>query len=61
MGLGEATAIFCNIYLSDSTVEEKKLAIRTVIDMETHNGITKQEFINALDWLYEATVESQGD
>lgn len=52
MNLGEATAIFCNIHLSERTVEEKKQAIRIVLDMETHNGITKQEVLNALDWLY---------
>lgn len=56
MKIGKATAIFQNIFLSDESVEEKKLAIRTVLDMETHNGITKQEILNALEWLYENTV-----
>lgn len=56
MNIGEATAIFCNIYLSDSTVEEKRGAIKTVLDMETHNGITKQEIINALDWSHQNTA-----
>lgn len=29
------------------------MAIETVLGMEPHNGITKQEFINALGWLME--------
>jgi len=56
MNLGEAVAVFRNIYLSDRTVEEKKLAIKTVIEMETHNSITKQEILNALQWLYQTTT-----
>ena len=51
MELGKATAIFRNIYLSEESEENKKLAIKTVVDMETHNGITKREILNALDWL----------
>lgn len=56
MNLGEAVAIFRNIHLNDRAVEEKKRAIRTVIEMETHNGITKQEILNALQWLYQNTA-----
>ncbi len=47
----EAKAIFWNIYNSEESDEEKIAAIKAVIGMETHNGISKQEFINALDWL----------
>ncbi len=47
----KARAIFQNIYSSEETTEEKENAIRKVIGMETHNSFTKQEFINALDWL----------
>lgn len=32
---------------------DKRMAIETVLGMEPHNGITKQEFINALGWLME--------
>lgn len=53
MELGKATAIFRNIYNSEESAVEKILAIRTVCEMETHNGITKQEFLNALNWLVE--------
>lgn len=57
MNLGEACAIFQSIHKSERTEEEKKQAIRTVIDMETHNGITKQEILNALAWLMETIDE----
>lgn len=51
MNLGEAVTIFTNIHNSKRTSDEKKQAIKIVVDMETHNGITKQEILNALDWL----------
>lgn len=51
MNLGEAVAIFRNIYNSEKTPAKKKQAIKIVVDMETHNSITKQEILNALDWL----------
>lgn len=57
MNLGEATAIFKNIYNSERTPAEKKQAIKTVVAMDTHNGITKQEILNALDWLYNNMME----
>lgn len=57
MNMWKAVAIFQNIYNSEVTTEEKKLAIKTVLDMETHNSITKQEILNALDWLYEELVD----
>ena len=53
MGLGEAVAIFKNIDLSKRKEGDKRMAIETVLGMETHNGITKQEFINAVCWLME--------
>lgn len=60
MKLGEAVAIFQNIHNSDREVWEKKIAIRIVLEMETHNGITKQEILNALDWLYQITNAGKG-
>lgn len=51
MNIGQAVAIFQNIYKSDIEDKEKFEAIKTVLNMETHNGITKQEFINALDYV----------
>lgn len=52
MVLGEAIAIFNNIEDSERTVEEKREAIRMVLDMETKNSITKQSILKAMDWLW---------
>lgn len=49
----EAAAIFCNIHLSEKTAEEKKSAIKTVLATGNHDKMTKQEILNALDWLCE--------
>lgn len=51
MELGKAVAIFKNIYLDTHTREEKMQAIKVVLDMETYNGITKQELLEVLNWL----------
>ena len=59
MDIKEAVAIFKNIYLSEETVDEKKAAIKTVLEMETHNSITKNEILNALDWLYQISEEKK--
>ena len=56
----KAREIFQNIYLSEETTEEKVDAIRKVIGMETHNSFTKQEFINALDWLLNELPKHNG-
>lgn len=53
MTLREQVAIFKNIYDSEAEVWQKKAAIRSVLEMETHNSIAKQELINALKWLME--------
>lgn len=51
MNIGRARAIFGNLYHSKESDAEKIRAIKAVIGMETHNGISKQELINAMDWL----------
>ena len=56
----EARGIFQNIYLGEATTEEKVNAIRKVVGMETHNSFTKQEFINALDWLLNEQPKNNG-
>lgn len=58
MGLAKAVKIFKDINSAETTVEEKRLAIRKVLDMETHNGITKEDLLNALNWLW--ILESEG-
>ena len=57
MNIGQATAIFKNIYNSGADDKEKFDAIKTVLNMETHNGITKQEIINVLDYVINRPME----
>lgn len=52
MGMGKACAIFMNIQSNKYNKFEKVLAIRRVLDMETHNGITKDNILEVLDWLW---------
>lgn len=51
MGLGKANAIFKNLDSDKYTNLEKVDAIKTVVDMETHNSITKDEILKAFKWL----------
>lgn len=53
MELGKAIAIFNQIESDDYSDAEKIEAIRMVIDMETHNSITKAEILMALEWLWD--------
>lgn len=52
MGIGKACAIFMNIQSNKYNELEKGLAIRMVLDMPTHNGITKAQILDVLDWLW---------
>lgn len=54
MNLGKAIAIFKNINDDQFSDAEKLEAIRMVIDMETHNSISKANFLYALAWLLKA-------
>ena len=51
MNIGKACAIFRDIFHSYATDEEKLVAIGMVAGMETHNGIAKEHFVNAIRWL----------
>ena len=53
MPIGKATAIFKNINDDKHSASEKIEAIKTVINMETHNSITKDDLIRALDWMWD--------
>lgn len=57
MRFGQAYKILDNIDSDEYTVEEKVLAIRTILDMETHNGVTKKVLLKALDWLWNEHYE----
>lgn len=50
MNIGRAAAIFKNIDNQEYTDAEKIEAINEVLAMDTHNGITKADFMRALKW-----------
>lgn len=57
MKIGQAYKILDNINSDEYTVEEKALAIRTVLDMETHNGVSKTVLLRVLNWLWNEHYE----
>ena len=52
LSIGRAVAIFKLIERDDFSDEDKVLAIHEVMNMPTHNGITKADMITALKWLW---------
>lgn len=52
MNTGTALMIFSDIRNDKYTISEKALAIRKVLDMPTHNGMTKDKILGALDWVW---------
>lgn len=57
MKVGQAYKILDNINSDEYTVDEKALAIRVILDMATHNGVTKAVLLKALDWLWNEHYE----
>lgn len=57
MTFGEAYKILENIDSNEYTVEEKGTAIRVIMDMETHNGVTKTVLLRVLNWLWNEHYE----
>ncbi len=53
MTKGMANGIVKNIYTDAVDPEEKLLAIQEVVDMETHNSVTKKDLVECLRWLIE--------
>lgn len=57
MNIGKAYAIFRQLDSKEYTLKEKGFAIHQVLDLATHNGITKVELLNALRWLWNLCFE----
>ena len=57
MTLGRALAIFESIEEADESTEEKALAIYKVLNMETHNGVTKRGMLKVIAWLWNQKFE----
>lgn len=56
MSKGMAVAIFKDINNDAAEVDEKMNAIQEVLDMETHNSITKADMLEVLRWLVEEYI-----
>lgn len=56
MNIGKACAIFEQINSDRFTDAEKLEAVREVVEMPTHNGITKDKMLAVLRWFSENVV-----
>ena len=52
MNLGQACAIIAKIDIGEYTEEEIITAIYYVMNMDTHNGVTKEKLVNVIKWLW---------
>lgn len=57
MNIGKAQAVFEQIRSDKYSEIEKLQAIWGVLEMPTHNGITKDAILEAFRWLFERAVE----
>lgn len=57
MNIGKACAVFEQIESDKYSDDEKLRAIWAVLDMPTHNGITKNEILTAFRWLFNYAAE----
>ncbi len=57
MNIGMARAIFDNLENCGQPIEVKGMAIRKVIDMETHNSVTKGQMLKAMNWMWNQIFE----
>lgn len=60
MKFGQAYKILENIDSDVYTVDEKAMAIKVILDMETHNGVTKAVLLKAMNWLWNEHYELIG-
>ena len=57
MNKGRALAIFENIENVSESIEEKGEAIHIVMNMETHNSVTKDSMLKVIRWLWDRAFE----
>ena len=57
MNIGKAQAVFEQIRSDKYSETEKLQAIWGVLEMPTHNGITKTTILEAFRWLFEYAIE----
>ena len=51
-----AMTIFKDIHNDEIDLEDKLTAIQEVLDMATHNGVTKADLLEVLRWLVEEYI-----
>ena len=59
MNTGLACTIFKDIMRSGLTDEDRGMAIKTVMEMETHNSITKQDMLEVIRYLWNMVFEEE--
>lgn len=57
MNIGYARAVFDNINSDKYSENEKALAIYTIMNMETHNSVTKGSMLKVIRWLWDRHYE----
>lgn len=57
MNIGKAIAIFKDINNSEYSEFDKALAIYMVMDMETHNSVTKASMLEVIQWFWDRNFE----
>ncbi len=61
MGIGRACAIFFDIESSRFSDSEKLEAIKTILQFETINGVSKQRLVNVLRWTINKYTEAENE
>lgn len=59
--IGRAVAIFNNINNEQFADEEKALAVYDVMNMPTHNGVTKESAFKVIRYLWDMIFEIEED
>lgn len=59
--IGRQVAIFNNIESDKFSDEEKALAIYDVMNMPTHNGVTKESAFKVIRYLWDMIFEIEED
>ena len=60
MNAGKATAIFNDINRPGITDIERGEAIKAVVEMDTHNGVTKEAMIQVIKYLWNMVFTEEG-
>lgn len=60
MNIGKAKAIFDNIKDSNVTLEEKGEAIKEIMELATHNSVTKEQALHVIDFLWHLVFDVNG-